>query len=85
MKKPKFPNLAAEMARQGYTTEDIASQIGMNLGVFRSRLYGQTDFKLPEMVKIRDVIDNRFITSIDYLFVKGTEYDKPKHYEACEE
>lgn len=77
MKKPKYPNLVGEMARRGYTAIDIASEIGMEVGTFRSRLSGQTDFKLPEMVKIRDIIDNRFITSIDYLFIKGTEYDKP--------
>lgn len=77
MKKPKYPNLAGEMARRGYTVIDVASEIGMEVSTLRSRLSGATDFKLPEMVKIRNLFE-RYI-DIDFLFVRDTEYDN------CEE
>lgn len=46
----------AEMARRDLTTDDLAKIIKINPRTVRNKLYGRTEFKWPEVIKIRDSI-----------------------------
>lgn len=51
-----YRNLMAEMARRDLTTDDLAKIIKINPRTVRNKLYGRTEFKWPEVIKIRDSI-----------------------------
>ena len=62
-----FKNLRAEIARKGVKNfSDFASIINMNSRTFAAKLSGISEFKLDEMIVIRDAIGND--CTLDYLF-----------------
>jgi predicted transcriptional regulator len=51
-----YRNLMAEMVRRNLTVDDLAKIIKIDPRTLRNRIYGRTDFKWPEVTKIRDNI-----------------------------
>lgn len=61
-----FPNLRAEMAREGLTGVALAKKIGISEATFRSKMSRRSEFTLSEMLKIKH---NCFPNcSLEYLF-----------------
>lgn len=52
MEKPKYPNLAAEIVKNGDTNKSIANLIGINYNALWRRLTGRTDWSITEIEKI---------------------------------
>lgn len=63
---PMYPNLAAEMSRNGITAEKIAKQIGINAATMSAKINKKDRMKLCEAARIRDAFFPNM--SIDYLF-----------------
>lgn len=63
--KPKFPELEAEIRRQGYTQYKLAEIVGMTATQMSCRLNGKIDFSLTEVIKISNVLNRK----IEELFI----------------
>lgn len=63
---PMYPNLAAEMSRNGITAEKMAKQIGINAATMSAKINKKDRMKLCEAARIRDTFFPDM--SIDYLF-----------------
>lgn len=61
-----YPNLMAEMAREGITAEKMAEKIGINAATMSAKINNEGRMKLHEAVKIRDCFFPGM--AIDYLF-----------------
>jgi len=65
----KFPNVKAEMARNGITTEVLAKHIGVHPTTLSNKLNGHYDIKLSECYMIKDFInENGGEFTLDELF-----------------
>lgn len=64
-----FPNLEAEIARQGLTNKDCANVCEIAEKTFSNKRTGQTEFVLSEMKKLQA----RFFPncSLEYLFTES--------------
>ena len=60
----RYPNLRAEMARQGKTRNDLAHQIGKTRQTVSSWLLGKTEPRITEAQKIADWLG----CPVEYLF-----------------
>ena len=65
--KPIYPNLEAEIARQGYNKKSFSKVIGMTPNQLSNRLDGEIDFRLEEVLVISDVLNK----DIRYLFARN--------------
>lgn len=64
-----YMNFLAEIARNGFTREEIAKKLNLSLPSFRKKLSGQIDFKMSEIKKIISLFGNNL--SFEYLFEDG--------------
>lgn len=55
--KPLYPELVAEMARQGYNQKTFCKKVGMSESQFSARLNGKTDFTIPEGKRIAEALE----------------------------
>lgn len=69
-----FPNLRAEMARNGINATDIARVIRKTDKSVRNKLNGMGEFSLDEVVNIRNTLFPGI--ALDFLF-KREEKEKP--------
>lgn len=58
-------NLLAEMARNGISRKQVGDVIDLSQGSISSRFQGRSDFKVGELVEIRDRLFPEL--SLDYL------------------
>lgn len=58
-------NLRAEMARNGISRQQVGDAIDLSQASISSRFQGRSDFKVGELVKIRDTFFPEL--SLDYL------------------
>ena len=65
---PKYPNLAAEMARVGLGLCDMAAAIGCNYNAAYRRFYGVSQTTVGEAAKVRDALFPE--KTIDFLFAE---------------
>lgn len=65
-----YPNLNAEIARHNLTSEQIAQNAGISKTSLWRKLSGATDFKLCEIVAIKNAFNDEGLT-LDYLFKRG--------------
>lgn len=64
-----YPNLFAEIARNGLHRKEIAKTLETSIQNLGFKLNGKVDFSLTEVMKVRDTF---FPTmTIDYLFKKS--------------
>ena len=61
-----FKNLRAEMARRGWRGTYVADAVGITAQCFYDKMAGRSEFKRPEMKKIKDLLGSDL--TIDYLF-----------------
>ena len=66
-----FNNLNAEMARKKLSMKALAERTGINYESLKNKLYGATEFKRSEMLRIKEEFPEY---SLDYLF--ATEEDQ---------
>ena len=66
-KKLMYPNLKAEMARRGYTNNDLGKVIGVKGEAVSLKLSGKRDFDILEVKKICE----HFGMSFEALFYEG--------------
>lgn len=64
MKRRKFPNLLAEMARKGDSREDLCEVLGVKRTTLWSRLNGTFEWKQSEI----NILCERYNKSYDELF-----------------
>lgn len=53
-----YPNLDAEIQKQNMSYRKLASLVGLSKYAMYRRINGQTDFKLTEVVRICQVLEN---------------------------
>lgn len=61
-----FPNLRAEMAREGITSKKLSIVIGVSPKTLSNKLYGRSEFTLAEMLKIKSKLFPDM--TLEYLF-----------------
>lgn len=71
-----FPNLSAELARKKMTIKALSDETGIKYETLKLKMRGETEFRLAEMVKIKEVFPT---CSIDYLFVWDGKVDETDH------
>ena len=62
-----FPNLNAEMARQGWTRKDLANKTGIRYQTLNEKLNGKRPFTFPETVKIKKTLSTEL--TIEQIFL----------------
>lgn len=60
MKKKKYPNLAAEMAKHGDTQAKIGKLLGITHPAISRRLSGEVDWSISEIEKICELYGKDF-------------------------
>ena len=71
-----YPNLLAEIARQGITIAGLADILGVTRSNMYNKLNGKTNFSLKDIKAIQDALranDKNGDYSLDYLFYKSGE------------
>ena len=63
-KLPLYPNLEAEISRQGFMDYQVAERIGITPTNFSYKKSGKTSFDISDMKKLKEL----FNQSMDYLF-----------------
>lgn len=73
-KKVIYPNLVAELARQGLTITKLAELLEMSRANLYNKLWGVTNFTLKDITAIQEILvaaDSSGDYSLDYLFYKA--------------
>lgn len=66
-----YPNLVAELARNGITVTALAEELGMTRANLYKKLDGSTNFMLKDLTAIQKILyeaDSNGDYSLDYLF-----------------
>lgn len=66
-KAVRYPNLLAEIARNGKSNSDVADLLALSPSSFSRRLKGEIDWTKSEI----DILCDYFNKSYDYLFKEG--------------
>ncbi len=64
--KSVYPNLLAELTRNGYSYRSISKELDISYAAFSQKMRGVTEFTLSEALEIVDI----FNLDIRYLFEK---------------
>ena len=64
-----FPNLMAEMSRNGDSLQSVSNELGMNYQALSARLRGFKSFELPEITSLM----KKYRKSFEYLFESTNE------------
>lgn len=56
--KTVYPNLDAEIQKQDISYSKLAKSIGLSKYAMYRRIMGRTDFKLSEVIRICQILDN---------------------------
>ena len=62
-----YPNLNAEMARQGWTRKDLANKTGIRYQTLNEKLNGKRPFTFLETVKIKKALSTDL--SLEQIFL----------------
>lgn len=65
--QPIYPNLDQEIKGLGLNYSELAKEVGISKSAIYRRISGQTDFKLTEVVKICQFLENSDAT---WLFLR---------------
>lgn len=68
-----FKNLRAEIERSGKTRAEFAKSVGINPVTFSLKMTGKSEFKLSEIAKIIEALNNEY--AYEYLFAKDEELE----------
>ncbi|MBQ2409187.1 MAG: hypothetical protein II309_07110 [Bacilli bacterium] len=64
--KTIYPNLLAELARNGYSYRAISKELDISFSAFSKKMKGLNEFTLSEAFEITDILKS----DINYLFEK---------------
>ena len=68
-KKILFPNLIAELAKQGISIAELASKLGISTTALYAKVNGRTQFSLNDANKIADILaENNESVTMESLF-----------------
>lgn len=67
-----FPNLIAEMGRNGDSLQSLSNELGMNYQALSARLRGRKSFELPEIT----ILMKKYRKSFEYLFQSDNDADR---------
>ena len=56
IQKPYYPNLVAEIARNGEILSSVAAKMGVSMPTLRRQLSGLTQFSLDEAFRMRAIL-----------------------------
>lgn len=71
MKKSKYPNILAELSRNGLTIGELADYLGQTRQNVYKKLNGQITINLKDMQKIQNFFESYGGTfTLDYLFTE---------------
>ena len=70
MKAMHYPNIRAEMARRGLSSDDMAAALGMNVSTWRARMRVAYPFTLHELRIMCQMFDG---CTIEYLVDDAAE------------
>lgn len=73
-KKALYPNLVAELARQGLTITKLADKLGMSRNNLYNKLWGVTNFTLKDITAIQEILkaaDSNGDYTLEYLFYRA--------------
>lgn len=70
LKKVVYPNLVAELARQGITLANLAEKLGLSQRSVYNKINGDNEFTLAEVCKVQELLNegNEHQHTIDYIF-----------------
>lgn len=63
-----YQNILAEMARNGYTREKLATEIGISVVSLRKKIKGEIPFNINDILKILSIFGQEL--TFEYLFKK---------------
>lgn len=63
-----YNNILAEIARNGYTRERLANEIGISVPSLRKKIKGEVPFNMEEILKILSIFGKEL--TFEYLFKK---------------
>ncbi len=69
-RKPHYPNLYAELARNGMSKKEFASFLGVAERTIANKLNGKSEFTISEARKIISIFPE---CTSEYLFAEGDE------------
>ncbi len=70
-KTPLFPNLSAELARQGLSVAALAERLGISATALYGKIRGAIQFSLREACEISEILsEHGEEITMDYLFKK---------------
>jgi len=64
----KINKLKAKMIEYGYTQEDVAKELSMSNSTLNLRIMERVDFKLTELVKLKELLSLTDDEAIDIFF-----------------
>lgn len=73
-KKILYPNLVAELSRNGITFTSVAKELGVSRAAIYKKLDGTTNFTLKDITTIQELIklaDSNGDYTLDYLFYRA--------------
>lgn len=66
MRKPKYPNLEAEMARRGITGTELARRLNLSRQAVNGKRFGDLNFSLNQALQTSKILDS----TVEDLFTK---------------
>ena len=71
--KRPYPNIDAELARNGFTVADLAEFMGMTRQAIYNKLNGKAGFTLKDMEQVQEFfkVKDCGTFTLDYLFSNG--------------
>lgn len=75
-KRVIYPNLVAELARNGITITYLAKELNISRAALYKKLYGYTAFTLKDITTIQEIIkasDSSGDYTLDYLFYRAEQ------------
>lgn len=71
-----FPNLKAELVRNGITYKELGEKVGKSENWIENRILGKATMPIGECMKIR----NSFFPNCSYDYLFSSEAISPQHY-----
>lgn len=75
-KKVIYPNLVAELSRNGITYTSVAKSLGISRTAMYKKLDGTTNFTLKDITTIKEILkvaDSNGDYTLDYLFSRADQ------------
>ena len=65
--------LQGKMRENGYTTESLATAVGLTVNGFFNKLHGKTEFKASEIMRLNTLLSLSAVDTDEIFFAKDVE------------